>query len=214
MDKDESQIENLFEAPPFLEQERMLEAILFSVSEPISKLQIEKRMPIGSDVSEALLSLKDRYSSRGVNLVRIGDGYALRTAPGLGFLMQKESVETRKLSRAAIETLAIIAYHQPVTRSEIEEIRGVSVSSGTIDILLELEWIKLGRRRQSPGRPVTFVVTQLFLDHFGMESAKDLPGIKELRDAGLLDNRPPPGAKLDMSDNEFIENEDQEDMFE
>ena len=214
MDKDESQIENLFEAPPFLEQERMLEAILFSVSEPISKLQIEKRMPIGSDVSEALLSLKDRYSSRGVNLVRIGDGYALRTASGLGFLMQKESVETRKLSRAAIETLAIIAYHQPVTRSEIEEIRGVSVSSGTIDILLELEWIKLGRRRQSPGRPVTFVVTQLFLDHFGMESAKDLPGIKELRDAGLLDNRPPPGAKLDMSDNEFIENEDQEDMFE
>jgi segregation and condensation protein B len=128
--------------------------------------------------------------------------------------MQKESVETRKLSRAAIETLAIIAYHQPVTRSEIEEIRGVSVSSGTIDILLELEWIKLGRRRQSPGRPVTFVVTQLFLDHFGMESAKDLPGIKELRDAGLLDNRPPPGATLDMSDNEFTENEDQEDMFE
>jgi len=214
MDKDESQIENLFEAPPFLEQERMLEAILFSVNEPISKQQIEKRMPIGSDVSEALLSLKDRYSSRGVNLVRIGDGYALRTAPGLGFLMQKESVETRKLSRAAIETLAIIAYHQPVTRSEIEEIRGVSVSSGTIDILLELEWIKLGRRRQSPGRPVTFVVTQLFLDHFGMESAKDLPGIKELRDAGLLDNRPPPGATLDISDNEFIENEDQEDMFE
>ncbi|MDA8811543.1 SMC-Scp complex subunit ScpB [Amylibacter sp.] len=214
MDKDESQIENLFEAPPFLEQERMLEAILFSVSEPISKQQIEKRMPIGSDVSEALLSLKDRYSSRGVNLVRIGDGYALRTAPGLGFLMQKESIETRKLSRAAIETLAIIAYHQPVTRSEIEEIRGVSVSSGTIDILLELEWIKLGRRRQSPGRPVTFVVTQLFLDHFGMESAKDLPGIKELRDAGLLDNRPPPGATLDISDNEFIENEDQEDMFE
>jgi len=214
MDKDESQVENLFEAPPFLEQERMLEAILFSVSEPISKQQIEKRMPIGSDVSEALLSLKDRYSSRGVNLVRIGDGYALRTAPGLGFLMQKESVETRKLSRAAIETLAIIAYHQPVTRSEIEEIRGVSVSSGTIDILLELEWIKLGRRRQSPGRPVTFVVTQLFLDHFGMESAKDLPGIKELRDAGLLDNRPPPGATLDMSDNEFTENEDQEDMFE
>ncbi len=214
MDKDESQIENLFEAPPFLEQERMLEAILFSVSEPISKQQIEKRMPIGSDVSEALLSLKDRYSTRGVNLVRIGDGYALRTAPGLGFLMQKESVETRKLSRAAIETLAIIAYHQPVTRSEIEEIRGVSVSSGTIDILLELEWIKLGRRRQSPGRPVTFVVTQLFLDHFGMESAKDLPGIKELRDAGLLDNRPPPGATLDISDNEFIENEDQEDMFE
>ncbi|MDA9088651.1 SMC-Scp complex subunit ScpB [Amylibacter sp.] len=214
MDNNESQIENLFEAPPLLEQERMLEAILFSVSEPISKQQLEKRMPIGSDVSEALVAMKNRYSTRGVNLVRIGEGYALRTAPGLGFLMQKESVETRKLSRAAIETLAIIAYHQPVTRSEIEEIRGVSVSSGTIDILLELEWIKLGRRRQSPGRPVTFIVTQVFLDHFGMESSKDLPGIKELRDAGLLDNRPPPGSMTELNINDFIEDDDQEDMFE
>ncbi|MDB4045708.1 SMC-Scp complex subunit ScpB [Amylibacter sp.] len=214
MDNNESQIENLFEAPPLLEQERMLEAILFSVSDPISKQQLEKRMPIGSDVSEALVAMKNRYSTRGVNLVRIGEGYALRTAPGLGFLMQKESVETRKLSRAAIETLAIIAYHQPVTRSEIEEIRGVSVSSGTIDILLELEWIKLGRRRQSPGRPVTFIVTQVFLDHFGMESSKDLPGIKELRDAGLLDNRPPPGSMTESNINDFIEDDDQEDMFE
>jgi segregation and condensation protein B len=214
MDNNESQIENLFEAPPLLEQERMLEAILFSVSEPISKQQLEKRMPIGSDVSEALVAMKNRYSTRGVNLVRVGEGYALRTAPGLGFLMQKESVETRKLSRAAIETLAIIAYHQPVTRSEIEEIRGVSVSSGTIDILLELEWIKLGRRRQSPGRPVTFIVTQVFLDHFGMESSKDLPGIKELRDAGLLDNRPPPGSMTESNINDSIEDDDQEDMFE
>ena len=214
MDNNESQIENLFEAPPLLEQERMLEAILFSVSEPISKQQLEKRMPIGSDVSEALVAMKNRYSTRGVNLVRVGEGYALRIAPGLGFLMQKESVETRKLSRAAIETLAIIAYHQPVTRSEIEEIRGVSVSSGTIDILLELEWIKLGRRRQSPGRPVTFIVTQVFLDHFGMESSKDLPGIKELRDAGLLDNRPPPGSMTESNINDFIEDDDQEDMFE
>ncbi|MDB2393939.1 SMC-Scp complex subunit ScpB [bacterium] len=214
MDNNESQIENLFEAPPLLEQERMLEAILFSISEPISKQQLEKRMPIGSDVSEALVAMKNRYSTRGVNLVRVGEGYALRTAPGLGFLMQKESVETRKLSRAAIETLAIIAYHQPVTRSEIEEIRGVSVSSGTIDILLELEWIKLGRRRQSPGRPVTFIVTQVFLDHFGMESSKDLPGIKELRDAGLLDNRPPPGSMTESNINDFIEDDDQEDMFE
>jgi segregation and condensation protein B len=214
MDNNESQIENLFEAPPLLEQERMLEAILFSVSEPISKQQLEKRMPIGSDVSEALVAMKNRYSTRGINLVRVGEGYALRTAPGLGFLMQKESVETRKLSRAAIETLAIIAYHQPVTRSEIEEIRGVSVSSGTIDILLELEWIKLGRRRQSPGRPVTFIVTQVFLDHFGMESSKDLPGIKELRDAGLLDNRPPPGSMTESNINDFIEDDDQEDMFE
>jgi hypothetical protein len=107
--------------------------------------------------------------------------------------MQKETVETRKLSRAAIETLAIIAYHQPVTRAEIEEIRGVSVSRGTVDQLLELEWIRFGRRKMTPGRPVTFVVTQGFLDHFGLESARDLPGLKELRAAGLLENRPPPG---------------------
>ena len=214
MDKDEPQLESLFETPNILEQERMLEAVLFSINEPITKQQLEKRMPIGCDVSEALIALKNRYADRGVNLVRVSDGYALRTAPGLGYLMQKESIETRKLSRAAIETLAIIAYHQPVTRSEIEEIRGVSVSSGTIDILLELEWIKLGRRRQTPGRPVTFIVTQMFLDHFGMESPKDLPGIKELRDAGLLDNRPPPGTITETYNEELVDEDHQVDMFE
>jgi segregation and condensation protein B len=207
-------LESLFETPNILEQERMLEAVLFSINEPITKQQLEKRMPIGCDVSEALIALKNRYADRGVNLVRVSDGYALRTAPGLGYLMQKESIETRKLSRAAIETLAIIAYHQPVTRSEIEEIRGVSVSSGTIDILLELEWIKLGRRRQTPGRPVTFIVTQMFLDHFGMESPKDLPGIKELRDAGLLDNRPPPGTITETYNEELLDEDHQDDMFE
>ncbi len=211
--------ESLFEAPPMAEQERMVEAILFATAEPQSKSQIENRMPHGSDVSEALVHLRNRYESRGVNVVKVGDGWALRTAPDLGFLMQKESKEVRKLSRAAIETLAIIAYHQPVTRSEIEEIRGVSVSSGTVDMLLELEWIRLGRRRMTPGRPVTFIVTQIFLDHFGLESAKDLPGVRELRDAGLLDNRPPPGAMhLNGSDAEESEDgraevDDQEDMF-
>jgi segregation and condensation protein B len=209
-------IDSLFEAPPMAEQERMLEAILFATAEPISKQQLEGRLPHGCDISEALTHVKKRYDGRGVHLVRVGDGYAFRTAPDLSFLMQKESTETRKLSRAAIETLAIIAYHQPVTRSEIEEIRGVSVSSGTIDMLLELEWIKLGRRRMTPGRPVTFVVTQIFLDHFGMESSKDLPGIKELRDAGLLDNRPPPGAipGVVSDDVDADEDEDQDDMFE
>src|SRR5690606_29353167 len=132
----------------------------------------------------------------------IGDGWAFRTAPDLGHLMQQEQVETRKLSRAAIETLAIIAYHQPVTRAEIEEIRGVAVSRGTIDQLLELDWIRLGRRRMTPGRPVTFVVTEAFLDHFGLESARDLPGLRELRAAGLLDNRPPPGAALPEDEEE------------
>jgi segregation and condensation protein B len=145
-----------------------------------------------------------------VQVVRVGDRWAIRTASDLGFLMQKETVETRKLSRAAIETLAIIAYHQPVTRAEIEEIRGVSVSRGTIDQLLELEWIRFGRRRLTPGRPVTYVVTESFLDHFGLESARDLPGLKELRSAGLLESRPPPGTPMTDDD----EDGDQVDMFE
>lgn len=189
----EAQEESLFEAPPMGEQERMVEAVLFAAAEPVSIAELSARLPHGSDVAEALVHLKKRYEGRGVHLVRVGDGWAMRTAPDLGFLMQKETVEMRKLSRAAIETLAIIAYHQPVTRAEIEEIRGVSVSRGTIDLLIEMEWIRFGRRRMTPGRPVTFVVTQEFLDHFGLESARDLPGIKELRAAGLLENRPPPG---------------------
>ena len=140
---------------------------------------------------------------RGVEVVRVGEAWAIRTAPpDLGFLMQKESVETRKLSRAAIETLAIIAYHQPVTRAEIEEIRGVGVSRGTIDQLIELDWVRLGRRKMTPGRPVTFVVTEEFLDHFGLESARDLPGLKELRAAGLLESRPPPDAPEDEESDE------------
>lgn len=205
--------ESLFEAPPMAEQERMIEAILFATAEPQTRLQIENRMPHGSDVAEALVHLRKRFEGRGVNVVKVGDGWALRTAPDLGFLMQREAKETRKLSRAAIETLAIIAYHQPVTRSEIEEIRGVSVSRGTLDLLLELDWIKLGRRRMTPGRPVTFIVTQGFLDHFGLEAARDLPGVRELRDAGLLDNRPPPGALLAQTQEDAEESDDQEDMF-
>ncbi|MFK7880562.1 SMC-Scp complex subunit ScpB [Roseobacter sp.] len=175
------------------EQERMVEAILFATAEPISLRELSARMPHGSDPAEALVHLRKRYEGRGVNLCKIGDAWALRTAPDLGFLMQRETVETRKLSRAAVETLAIIAYHQPVTRAEIEEIRGVSVSRGTVDQLLEMEWVRFGRRKLTPGRPVTFVVTQEFLDHFGLENARDLPGLKELRAAGLLENRPPPG---------------------
>ena len=185
--------QSLFEAPPLAEQERMVEAILFATSEPVTLRELESRMPHGSDAGEAIALLRRRYEGRGVQLMKVGDAYALRTAPDLGFLMRKETVEQRKLSRAAIETLAIVAYHQPVTRAEIEEIRGVSVSRGTVDQLLELEWIRFGRRKMTPGRPVTFVVTQEFLDHFGLESARDLPGLKELRSAGLLENRPPPG---------------------
>ncbi|MCB2128325.1 MAG: SMC-Scp complex subunit ScpB [Rhodobacteraceae bacterium] len=187
---------SLFEAPPMGEQERMVEAILFASADPVSVADLAARMPHGADPAEALVHLRKRYEGRGVHVARVGDAWAIRTAPDLGFLMQKETTETRKLSRAAIETLAIIAYHQPCTRAEIEEIRGVAVSRGTVDQLLELEWIRFGRRRMTPGRPVTYVVTQGFLDHFGLESARDLPGLKELRAAGLLDNRPLPGASL------------------
>lgn len=192
MTMDES--ETLFTVPPMAEQERMVEAVLFASVEPVTLRELETRMPRGCDPAEALVHLRRRYEGRGVHIVKIGDAWAIRTASDLGFLMREETVETRKLSRAAVETLAIIAYHQPVTRAEIEEIRGVSVSRGTIDQLLELEWIRLGRRKMTPGRPVTFVVTSEFLDHFGLESARDLPGLKELRAAGLLENRVPPGA--------------------
>ena len=208
--------ESLFEAPPMGEQERMVEAILFATAEPISLRELASRMPHGSDPAEALLHLRKRYEGRGVNLCKIGDAWAMRTASDLGFLMQRETVETRKLSRAAIETLAIIAYHQPVSRAEIEEIRGVSVSRGTVDQLLEMEWIRFGRRKMTPGRPVTFVVTQEFLDHFGLENARDLPGLKELRAAGLLENRPPPSALMPgpQDDDDEESGEGQSELFE
>ncbi|RKT34065.1 condensin subunit ScpB [Roseovarius halotolerans] len=210
--------ESLFAAPPIAEQERMCEAILFATAEPVTLKEIEARMPHGCDAAEALTHLRKRYEGRGVRVVKVGDAWAMRTAPDLGFLMQKETVETRKLSRAAIETLAIISYHQPVTRAEIEEIRGVSVSRGTVDQLLEMEWIRFGRRKMTPGRPVTFVVTQNFLDHFGLESARDLPGLKELRAAGLLENRPPPGSMPqlgeDGDDNDDADEDDQSELFE
>jgi len=159
---------SLFEAPPMGEQERMVEAVLFASAEPVTLAELTARLPEGCDPAEALAHLRRRYEGRGVTLVKVGNAYAFRTAADLGHLMYKESVETRKLSRAAIETLAIVAYHQPVTRAEIEEIRGVAVSRGTVDQLIELDWIRFGRRRMTPGRPVTFVVTDHFLDHFGL----------------------------------------------
>ena len=197
------------------EQERMVEAILFATADPITVAELSARMPHGCDPAAALVYLRKRYEGRGVSVMKIGDAWAIRTAPDLGFLMQKETVETRKLSRAAIETLAIIAYHQPVTRAEIEEIRGVSVSRGTVDQLLEMEWIRFGRRKMTPGRPVTFVVTQSFLDHFGLENARDLPGLKELRAAGLLENRPAPGLTPGPeSEDEDEDVEGQTELFE
>jgi segregation and condensation protein B len=174
-------------------------------------------MPQGSDPESALSELKLHYRTRGVNLVKVGDGWAIRTSADLSFLMRKETVETRKLSRAAVETLAIIAYHQPVTRLEIEEIRGVGVSKGTVDLLLEMDWIKFGRRKMTPGRPITFVVTQHFLDHFGLESAKDLPGLRELKSAGLLESTIPnmkdSVADMNKEDADLSDNTDQPELF-
>lgn len=209
---------NLFEAPSISEQRRMVEAILFASSTPVTVAELKNRMPKGSDPAFALDELKVQYSSRGVNLVKVGDGWAMRTSADLSFLMRKETIETRKLSRAAVETLAIIAYHQPVTRLEIEEVRGVGVSKGTVDLLLEMDWIKFGRRKMTPGRPVTFVVTQHFLDHFGLESAKDLPGLKELKSAGLLESTIPnvkeTGEGTDNEEQDLSDNLDQPELFE
>ena len=198
----------LFEAPPVAEQERMVEAMLFASAAPLTLTQLANRMPPGSSPAAALEALRRRYTGRGVQLVHAGEGWAFRTAADLGYLMRHETEETRKLSRAAIETLAIVAYHQPATRAEIEEIRGVSVSRGTLEQLIELDWIKLGRRRMTPGRPVTFVVTDAFLDHFGLETARDLPGLKELRAAGLLESRPSPDTP------DAPEDDGQEGLFE
>jgi len=175
------------------ELDRMVEAILFAVAEPVTVGAIRDRIGEDCDVQASLRRLGEHYASRGVRVVRVGDAWAIRTAPDLGHLMTHEKYVPRKLSRAALETLAIIAYHQPATRAEIEEIRGVSVSKGSLDQLIELNWVGIGRRRRTPGRPVTFVVTRHFLDHFGLESLSDLPGLKELRESGLLNRTPPEG---------------------
>ena len=208
---------NLFEAPSVTEQIRMVEAILFASSTPVTVNELKSRMPQGSDPKSALSQLMSHYSDRGVNLVKVGDGWAIRTSADLSFLMRKETVETRKLSRAAVETLAIIAYHQPVTRLEIEEIRGVGVSKGTVDLLLEMDWIKFGRRKLTPGRPITFVVTQHFLDHFGLESVKDLPGLRELKSAGLLESTIPnmkdSVADIKKENADLSDNTDQAELF-
>ena len=171
------------------EELRLLEALLFASAEPVDQAALAKRMPDGVDIKAALAQLQAEYAPRGVNLVRVANKWTFRTAGDLSWLMTRESTETRRLSRAAIEVLAIIAYHQPVTRGEIEEIRGVALSRGTLDSLLEAGWIRPKGRRQTPGRPVTWVTTDAFLDHFGLENCEALPGLEELRAAGLLDAR-------------------------
>lgn len=169
---------------------RVIEAVLFSAAEPVREADLARRLQDPEQLRAALKILQSLYENRGVELFKAGDAWAFRTAPDLSDALKIERSSTRKLSRAAVETLAVIAYHQPVTRAEIEEIRGVGQSRGTLDVLLEAGWIKPGRRRQTPGRPVTWATTQAFLDHFGLENVKDLPGVADLKASGLLDKRP------------------------
>ncbi|MYZ47373.1 SMC-Scp complex subunit ScpB [Propylenella binzhouense] len=189
---------------------RILEALLFASAEPVPERELARHLPADADLPALLAELQAAYAGRGVNLRRIEDRWAFRTADDLAHLLQHHVVEERKLSRAALETLAIIAYHQPVTRAEIEEIRGVSTSSGTVDVLLETGWVRLRGRRRSPGRPVTLGTTPAFLDHFGLETIGDLPGLAELRAAGLLEGILPPGLAAPTPDDSATLAEDED----
>ncbi len=193
-------------------QKRVLEALLFATAEPLTPALMRERLPESADLGALLQSLQDDYSDRGVELVEIGGAWAFRTAQDLSDLIVLERNEEKKLSKASMETLSIIAYHQPVTRAEIENIRGVSTNKGTLDILLEQNWIKPGRRRETPGRPLTWVTTNHFLDHFGLEALTDLPGLDELKASGLLDRRPAIETIPDLFDQtEELEDNDSED---
>jgi segregation and condensation protein B len=200
------------EAAARAEQLRLLEALLFAAASPLDDASIAARLPEGADVADLIAELAAHYEPRGVNVVRVAGGWTLRTAPDLAPKLKLEQIVTRKLSRAAIETLAIIAYHQPVTRGEIEEIRGVVVSSGTLDVLMEAGWIMPKGRRETPGRPATWVTTEGFLTHFGLGDRRDLPGIEELKAAGLIGPRPDLTlAETAMSNEAPAEADDSED---
>ncbi len=170
---------------------RILEALLFAASEPLSEKELIDCLPGGCDVPALLEALSEEYANRGVNLTLVAGKWTFRTADDLSFLLRREAVEQKRLSRAALETLAIIAYHQPVTRAEIEEIRGVGIYKGTLDMLLEIGWIRMRGRRRTPGRPVTYGTTDAFLSQFGLNEVKDLPGLHELKGAGLLESNLP-----------------------
>lgn len=175
---------------------RIVEAVLFAAAEPVPAEKIASFLPDGTDLVGLLADLQANYANRGVNLVEVAGKWALRTAQDLAFILRRETVEQRKLSKAALETLAIVAYHQPVTRAEIEDIRGVAISRGTLDILLEVGWVRMRGRRRTPGRPVTYGTTEAFLTHFGLGEVTDLPGLQELKGAGLLDANLPPGFEM------------------
>jgi segregation and condensation protein B len=192
------------------EELRLLEAMLFAASDPLDEKELAARLPQGVDVRAALARLQEEYAARGVNLVRVSGKWSFRTAGDLAWLLSKETVETRKLSRAAIETLAIIAYHQPVTRAEIEDIRGVTTSKGSVDVLLQTGWIRPRGRRKTPGRPVTYGTTDAFLSHFGLDAVGDLPGLDELKGSGLLDERLPPGFSVPMPSDDAALRDDED----
>ena len=192
------------------EELRLLEALLFAAGEPLDEATLSRRLPAGVNVKNTLAQLKDEYATRGVNLVRVGKKWTFRTANDLSWLLTKQIVETRKLSRAAIETLAIIAYHQPVTRAEIEEIRGVVAAAGTLDVLLKTGWIRPRGRRKAPGRPITYGTTETFLSHFGLEEVGDLPGIDELKGAGLIEGNLPPGFAVPLPSDDSTLRDDED----
>jgi segregation and condensation protein B len=192
------------------EELRLLEALLFAASEPVDEKLLAERMPEGVDVRATLRRLQTEYAPRGVNLVHIGKKWTFRTANDLAWLLTHEAVEPKRLSRAAVETLAIIAYHQPVTRAEIEDIRGISAAKGTIDVLLETGWIRPRGRRKTPGRPLTYGTTETFLSHFGLEALSDLPGLDELKGSGLLDGRLPPGFSVPAPSDDPALHEDED----
>ncbi|HEY1962484.1 MAG TPA: SMC-Scp complex subunit ScpB [Rhizomicrobium sp.] len=187
---------------------RMVEALLFAASEPLTEEALAHSLPQGTDVCALLSELKQIYEKRGVNLVQVNDKWQFRTAADLAFLLRKEQPEQRRLSRAAIETLAIVAYHQPVTRAEIEDIRGVALSKGTIDALMEVGWIRIRGRKRTPGRPVTYGTTEAFLVQFGLESITHLPGMDELKAAGFLDAAPPSGLEIPNPSDQLAPDED------
>ncbi|MDF2371821.1 MAG: SMC-Scp complex subunit ScpB [Rhizobiaceae bacterium] len=192
------------------EAERIAEAMVFASAEPVSERLIAEKLPEGTNIRMVMKRLSGFYGLRGVNLLRVGGNWAFRTAADLSFLIHRDQMDVRKLSRAALEVLSITAYHQPVTRAEIEEIRGVATSRGTLDVLLESGWIRMRGRRRTPGRPVTYGTTLEFLDHFGLEELRDLPGMDELKGAGLLSARIPSNFRVPVppADDELTDDED------
>jgi segregation and condensation protein B len=196
-------------SPRHDEAVRIAEALLFAASGPLSAAEIGMRLPVSSDIDAVLGDLTRLYERRGVNLVRVAGKWAFRTAADLRYVLARDAPELQRLSRAAMETLSIIAYHQPTTRADIEAIRGVSLSKGTLDLLLETGWVRLRGRRRSPGRPVTYGTTPAFLEHFGLDTVADLPGLEELKALGLFEGKLEPGLDLPMpTDDATLEEEE------